>query len=180
MVQGLRLSVASKSTNGRKKAAGRICSSLFLRAARLMIAHLRLIAGLALLALHPTQARGNVGDLGKYMLEKGAYGKFLNVSAEVNQLLPKQHQLSDAMDLPHIVVVGMESVGKSSTLERIVGFPIFPRVRLLIPCIFTTERFGVQGSGLCTRMPIELTTVLDPKFETPTVRAVLFGQSGAL
>jgi hypothetical protein len=84
--------------------------------------------------LEDASAAGGEGvdDLGKYMLEKGAYGEFLNVSAKVNQLLPKQHPLSDAMNLPHIVVVGMESVGKSSTLERIVGFPIFPRVRLLI------------------------------------------------
>jgi hypothetical protein len=92
-------------------------------------------------------------DLGKYMMEKGAYGEFLRVQEEVNQLLPNHVKLKESTPLPHIVVVGMESVGKSSTLERIVGFPLFPR-----------------ASGLCTRMPTELTTINDPNHVTPKVR----------
>jgi hypothetical protein len=54
------------------------------------------------------QAAGGATDLGKYMLEKGAYGEFLKVQEEVNRLLPVRLRLKDSTPLPHIVVVGME------------------------------------------------------------------------
>ena len=44
--------------------------------------------------------------------------------------------------LPTIVVIGSESAGKSSTLERIAGFSLFPR-----------------DAKICTRMPIKLSLI---------------------
>mmetsp|Transcript_11741 Transcript_11741/g.17502 ORF Transcript_11741/g.17502 Transcript_11741/m.17502 type:complete len:790 (+) Transcript_11741:54-2423(+) len=43
------------------------------------------------------------------------------------------------LDPPRVVVVGLTSAGKSSLLERVVGFPIFPVL-----------------SGVCTRQPFQL------------------------
>eukprot|EP00976_Prorocentrum_cordatum_P039983 812060-Prorocentrum_minimum.AAC.1 len=50
-------------------------------------------------------------------------------------------ELLKEMDLtfPRIIVVGQESTGKSSVLERIAMLPLFPR-----------------GEDICTRLPIEL------------------------
>ncbi|KAJ1620752.1 P-loop containing nucleoside triphosphate hydrolase protein [Pavlovales sp. CCMP2436] len=49
-----------------------------------------------------------------------------------------------SLKLPRIVVVGSESAGKSSTLERIAGVSLFPR-----------------DAKICTRMPIRLSLIND-------------------
>lgn len=49
------------------------------------------------------------------------------------------------MDLPQIAVVGSQSSGKSSVLERIIGFDVLPK-----------------SSGLCTRVPLIITMLNVP------------------
>ena len=47
--------------------------------------------------------------------------------------------MNDLNQVPRIVVIGEKSSGKSSVLERIIGFNMLPK-----------------GSGSCTRRPLEL------------------------
>ena len=112
-------------------------------------------------------------DIGEYMLDKGEYGKFMKVSAEVNHLLPDGAKLEVSHPLPKLIVVGMESAGKSSTLERIVGFPIFPRVILRLCVCFIELSFVMcrvfQANNFCTRMPAELEFITDPTRKEPVV-----------
>lgn len=57
--------------------------------------------------------------------------------------------------LPRTIVIGDESSGKSTTLERLIGFSILPR-----------------ASGICTRQPVVLKLRYDPCFpeERPQIR----------
>lgn len=54
----------------------------------------------------------------------------------------RDYGLQSYISLPRIAVVGLQSAGKSSLLESIVGFDFLPR-----------------GEGLCTRRPLELRLV---------------------
>eukprot|EP00122_Pirum_gemmata_P013058 Pgem_evm1s12147 len=58
---------------------------------------------------------------------------------KLDDLLDVEKGMGSGFKLPRVVVVGEESCGKSSTLERLVGFQFFP-----------------MDNDLCTRMPIEL------------------------
>ena len=76
-----------------------------------------------------------IKEIGEYMLSSDIFRDFdrlknMNVLSDLN-LRP-----------PQIVVLGNESHGKSTLLERLIGFPIFPRDR-----------------GLCTRCPIKVSTL---------------------
>ena len=54
-------------------------------------------------------------------------------------------KIGEEMVLPRIIVIGNESSGKSSTLERIAGQPV-------LPC----------DTGICTRAPVVLELKYDP------------------
>ena len=58
--------------------------------------------------------------------------------------------LQSYVSLPRIAVVGLQSAGKSSLLESIVGFDFLPR-----------------GQGICTRRPLELRLVHSISAEEP-------------
>ena len=71
-----------------------------------------------------------LGGVADHVLEHDStYAKLLRIAPEL------LHEL----ELPRVVMVGEESSGKSSTLERLVHMPFFPVDR-----------------QMCTRMPIEL------------------------
>eukprot|EP00965_Chrysotila_dentata_P117218 3873709-Pleurochrysis_carterae.AAC.1 len=61
-------------------------------------------------------------------MRSSSYGKIMKIMQRIDTL--------SAATLPRIVVIGSESSGKSSTLERIAGLALFPR-----------------DSNICTRMP---------------------------
>lgn len=71
--------------------------------------------------------------------------KFVSIVDELRDL-----GLQSYISLPRIAVLGVQSAGKSSLLEAIVGYDFLPR-----------------NEGLCTRRPLELRLVhsLDPKAE---------------
>ena len=80
-------------------------------------------------------------------LQKGSYGRIL----EAMKKLPQGFSLS----LPQIVVVGVESAGKSSLMERIAMREFFPR-----------------ADGFCTRMPIRLKMMHQPHESRVTIRCL--------
>eukprot|EP00965_Chrysotila_dentata_P079545 2623072-Pleurochrysis_carterae.AAC.1 len=63
-----------------------------------------------------------------------SYGRVVKVMERIETLA-----MAATVQLPQIVVIGSESSGKSSTLERSAGFSLFPR-----------------DTKICTRMPIML------------------------
>ena len=67
-------------------------------------------------------------------LSNSSYGRIIKVTQRFDTLA--------RVSLPTIVVIGSESAGKSSTLERIAGQPLFPR-----------------DDKICTRMPIKLSLI---------------------
>ena len=78
----------------------------------------------------PTWPPTRLGGVADHVLEHDStYAKLLRIAPEL------LHEL----ELPRVVMVGEESSGKSSTLERLVHMPFFPVDR-----------------QMCTRMPIEL------------------------
>eukprot|EP00310_Coccolithus_braarudii_P008123 CAMPEP_0183378342 /NCGR_PEP_ID=MMETSP0164_2-20130417/124860_1 /TAXON_ID=221442 /ORGANISM="Coccolithus pelagicus ssp braarudi, Strain PLY182g" /LENGTH=701 /DNA_ID=CAMNT_0025555895 /DNA_START=141 /DNA_END=2246 /DNA_ORIENTATION=+ len=78
-------------------------------------------------------------------LRNGSYGRVLEAMKKLPQGLSQQ--------LPRIVVVGQESAGKSSVLERIAMRAAFPR-----------------AEGFCTRMPIRMKMMHRPHENRITVR----------
>jgi len=70
---------------------------------------------------------------------------------------------SDAITLPRIIVIGDESSGKSSTLERIAMADVLPR-----------------NTGICTRQPIALKLRHDPEvdYKAPRVTLLIPGERG--
>ena len=78
-------------------------------------------------------------------LRNGSYGRVLEAMKKLPQGLSQQ--------LPRIVVVGQESAGKSSVLERIAMRAAFPR-----------------AEGFCTRMPIRMKMMHRPHDNRITVR----------
>ena len=76
--------------------------------------------------------RGGVeGGIGARLLKDGAYGRLLRLVAKANCPFD--------LELPSIVVVGQESSGKSSVMERLAMRPAFP-----------------TGEEFTTRMPIHM------------------------
>eukprot|EP00965_Chrysotila_dentata_P166100 5484254-Pleurochrysis_carterae.AAC.1 len=67
-------------------------------------------------------------------MKSSTYGKIMDIMKRIQTLCTETK-----LQLPRIVVIGSESSGKSSTLERIAGLALFPR-----------------NSTICTRMPIIL------------------------
>ena len=67
-------------------------------------------------------------------LSNSSYGRIIKVTQRFDTLA--------RVSLPTIVVIGSESAGKSSTLERIAGLSLFPR-----------------DDKICTRMPIKLSLI---------------------
>ena len=77
------------------------------------------------------------------------YGKVLSALAEINGFSAEERKdKSLEMKLNRIIVIGDESAGKSSTLERIAMAAVLPR-----------------NTGICTRMPIVLQLRHDPSIE---------------
>lgn len=76
--------------------------------------------------------------------------------------IPVNAEATSSFQLPRIVVVGEESAGKSSTLERVTGFPLFPM-----------DRYQ------CTRMPIRVElryqTARDPMVQMTRVSTAHVG-----
>jgi len=69
-----------------------------------------------------------------HTIYRSHYGRITKVIRRISTL--------NNVTLPSIVVVGSESAGKSSTLERVAGFSLFPR-----------------DARICTRMPIKLSLI---------------------
>jgi GTPase SAR1 family protein len=67
-------------------------------------------------------------------MNRSSYGRIIRTVRRIPTL--------SQVTLPTIVVVGSESAGKSSTLERIAGLSLFPR-----------------DAKICTRMPIKLSLI---------------------
>jgi len=89
------------------------------------------------------------------LLEQLRYGKLIKKIAEIRELTKAGMKLKfgEEMILPRIVVIGNESSGKSSTLERIAGQPV-------LPC----------DTGICTRAPV----VLELKYDPEATKAVIY------
>ena len=88
------------------------------------------------------------------LLEQLRYGKVIKKIAEIRKLTKEgMKKFGAEMVLPRIVVIGNESSGKSSTLERIAGQPV-------LPC----------DTGICTRAPVVLELMYDPE----AVKAEIF------
>lgn len=68
------------------------------------------------------------------------YEKMKKFISTIDEL--RDYGLQSYISLPRIAVVGLQSAGKSSLLESIVGFDFLPR-----------------GEGICTRRPLELRLV---------------------
>ena len=80
------------------------------------------------------------------LLEQLRYGQVLKKIAEIRKLTKAgMKKIGEEMVLPRIIVIGNESSGKSSTLERIAGQPV-------LPC----------DTGICTRAPVVLELRYDP------------------
>jgi GTPase SAR1 family protein len=81
------------------------------------------------------------------IMNRSSYGRTLKIMKQIDTL-------SAAAALPHprIVVIGSESAGKSSMIERIAGASLFPR-----------------DAKICTRMPIMLSFVNDESAEQARV-----------
>ena len=83
------------------------------------------------------------------LLDQLSYGKVLKTIAQLNHFTPEESKAkSEQMKLARIVVIGDESAGKSSTLERIAMSAVLPR-----------------SAGICTRMPVVLKLRHDPAIE---------------
>ena len=82
------------------------------------------------------------------LLEQLRYGKLIKKIAEIRQLTKAgmKSKFGEENILPRIIVIGSESSGKSSTLERIAGQPV-------LPC----------DTGICTRAPVMLELKYDPE-----------------
>lgn len=76
------------------------------------------------------------------------YEKMKKFIGTIDEL--RDYGLQSFISLPRIAVVGLQSAGKSSLLESIVGFDFLPR-----------------GEGLCTRRPLELRLVHSIAVEEP-------------
>jgi hypothetical protein len=81
------------------------------------------------------------------LLEQLRYGQVIKKIAEIRKLTTEDKitKFGHQMVLPRIIVIGNESSGKSSTLERIAGQPV-------LPC----------DTGICTRAPVVLELKYDP------------------
>ena len=80
------------------------------------------------------------------LLEQLRYGQVIKRIAEIRKLTKEgMKKIGEEMVLPRIIVIGNESSGKSSTLERIAGQPV-------LPC----------DTGICTRAPVVLELKYDP------------------
>ena len=91
-------------------------------------------------------------------LKSSNYGRIMRVV--------KRGSLTQALGhvaLPSIIVVGSESAGKSSTLERIAGLTLFPR-----------------DATICTRMPIQLRLIQDDAAAGSRVTVRLAGREDAV
>lgn len=88
------------------------------------------------------------------LLEQLRYGKLIKKIAEIRELTKANMKLKfgEEMILPRIIVIGNESSGKSSTLERIAGQPV-------LPC----------DTGICTRAPVVLELKYDPEATCATI-----------
>ena len=88
------------------------------------------------------------------LLEQLRYGKVIKKICEIRELTKEaMKKIGEEMILPRIIVIGNESSGKSSTLERIAGQPV-------LPC----------ADGICTRAPV----VLELKYDPGAVVAQIF------
>jgi hypothetical protein len=80
-------------------------------------------------------------DTRHIMVQSDIFPHLDKVTTMQNQFLGKL--LTHYLPAPQIVVIGMESTGKSTLLERVIGFAIFPK--------------SIPGqSQLCTRCPIRV------------------------
>lgn len=81
-----------------------------------------------------------------------AYGPLIR---SIDELQDKYGEIlkEAGISLPRIIVIGTESAGKSSLLESIVGWPIFPR-----------------KSSMCTRLPFQLRLTHKKEINSPTVK----------
>ena len=70
---------------------------------------------------------------------------FWHASVQAYKIILLYTQIGEEMILPRIIVIGNESSGKSSTLDRIAGQPV-------LPC----------ADGICTRAPVVLELKYDP------------------
>jgi hypothetical protein len=88
------------------------------------------------------------------LLEQLRYGKVIKKISEIRELTKEAMKtIGEEMILPRIIVIGNESSGKSSTLERIAG-------QAVLPC----------AAGICTRAPV----VLELKYDPEAVVAQIF------
>ena len=88
------------------------------------------------------------------LLEQLRYGKVIEAVSKIRELTEEaMKKIGEEMILPRIIVIGNESSGKSSTLERIAGQPV-------LPC----------ADGICTRAPV----VLELKYDPGAVVAQIF------
>eukprot|EP00759_Apiculatamorpha_spiralis_P047522 PhF_6_TR43152/c1_g1_i2/m.66061 len=62
-----------------------------------------------------------------------------DIFKELDKLAEMDIMKSLRLDIPKVIVLGNESHGKSTLLERLIGYPVFPRDRLL-----------------CTKMPLRV------------------------
>lgn len=85
-------------------------------------------------------------------MNRSSYGRIV-------KMLKRIATLSQAatLTLPAIIIVGSESSGKSSTIERIAGFSLFPR-----------------DAKICTRMPIRLSLINSDQADGETTVTLKF------
>ena len=62
-----------------------------------------------------------------YRIMQCEAGRVLDALDSISDILPTQMLADVGLEFPEIAVVGQESTGKSSVLERITMLPLFPR-----------------------------------------------------
>jgi len=80
------------------------------------------------------------------LFEQFCHGNVIEAVSKIRELKDEEmKKIGEEMILPRIIVIGNESSGKSSTLDRIAGQPV-------LPC----------ADGICTRAPVVLELKYDP------------------
>jgi len=81
------------------------------------------------------------GTIGPFLRSKTIEKEILQEATETsNDPSPPVQQQEEDYKLPSVVVVGIQTAGKSTLLENITKVPIFPR----------------KSSGVCTKFPIKV------------------------
>jgi len=98
----------------------------------------------------PKKVEGEFGPL----LEQLKYGKVIKKISEIREMTKEDiSKKFGALALPRILVIGNESSGKSSTLERIAGQPVLPVLNF--PCFLCADVLPSLSRTRCNHRQLD-------------------------